>query len=40
MEIIVLSIIAGLVTVVGLWIASSDSKPNDEHTESQTRHPV
>ncbi|EER62335.1 hypothetical protein AcdelDRAFT_0019 [Acidovorax delafieldii 2AN] len=35
MEILVLSIIAGLITIAGLWIASRDTKPTDNHTDSQ-----
>lgn len=34
MEILVLSIIAGLISVAGVWIASRDSKPTDKNTDS------
>ena len=33
MEILILSIVAGLVTVGGLWMATRDTKPAEKHPD-------
>ena len=33
MEILILSIVAGLVVIGGIWMATSDTKPVEKHHE-------
>lgn len=33
MDILVLSIVAGLVVIGGIWMATRDSKPEDKHLD-------
>ena len=35
MEILVLSLVAGLVVAGGLWLASRDTKPTAKHDDTQ-----
>jgi hypothetical protein len=37
MDILVLSIVAGLVALGGLWLASRDTKPTDKHKDPEHR---
>ena len=37
MEILVLSLVAGLVVVGGLWMATRDTKPVEEHSDGHHR---
>lgn len=33
MEVVVFSIIAGLISIAGLWLATRDTKPTDKHDD-------